>query len=206
MAWDAHFVTWFGEEVIVFGASFFGSRFDSVGSPGELVFGDEVEELFVESGSFSGEGGLDGGGVVAHGVEAAFEAEGSEVHIVFMGCFLHDQPDEVVADGVHAEFFFYHRGGFAAQGVGSHARFDFAQAQFDVPSRAVEFGEHFEGVFFGVEEGGDEGDFPGAKTGLFYRLCFYWIHPVGQQLKVKIDFINDAWLSVEFISGKPKWR
>ena len=58
MAWDAHFVTWFGEEVIVFGASLFSSRFDSVGSPGELVFGDELEELVVESDSFSGGGGL----------------------------------------------------------------------------------------------------------------------------------------------------
>ena len=33
VAWGAHFVAWLGEEVIVFGASFFGSRFDSVGVP-----------------------------------------------------------------------------------------------------------------------------------------------------------------------------
>ena len=43
VAWDAHFGTWFGEEAIVFGASLFSSRFDSVGSPRELVFGDELE-------------------------------------------------------------------------------------------------------------------------------------------------------------------
>ena len=70
MLWDAHLVAGLGEEVIVLGASLFSSRFDSVGSPGELVFGDELDELVVESNSFSGGG-------VADGIKTAFEAEGS---------------------------------------------------------------------------------------------------------------------------------
>ena len=107
MVWDAHLVAGLGEEVIVFGASLFGSRFDSVGSPWELVFGDELEELVVESDSFSGGGGLSGGGVLADGVEAAFEAEGSEVYVVLVGCFLHDEQIRI-----RTHYYTYHIGIF----------------------------------------------------------------------------------------------
>ena len=109
--------------------------------------------------------------------------------MVPLGAFLHDAAEEVVGDGVEAEFFFDHGGALAAEDFGSEGGFDLpvrrlrrlrsalcrkalshhalAEAQFDSPAGAVEVGEHFGGVFLGVEEGGGEGDFAGAKAGFF---------------------------------------
>ena len=161
----------FGHQGEVLRATFSHSRFGAVGAVRVGVFGDEGEHLVIEVFTCSASRGVDSVCEVSHGVECAFVAELAQFHVVPLGAFLHDAAREVVRDCVHADFFFYHPGAFAAQDVRSHADFDVAEALLDSPSLEVEFGEDFARVFFGVEQGGGQVDVFDSKAGDFHTVA-----------------------------------
>ena len=162
----AHGFAGLGEEVVVFGAAFFGSGFGSVGAFGEFVHGDEVEHFQEEAALFAGgfACGVEDGGPVAEGVEGAFEADAGEWLVVLQGGGLHDVADDIVGDEVHVEFACDHVGGAAAEDFHAEEGFEFAEVQLDGPALVVEFAEGFEGVELGVEEGGGDEAACGAET------------------------------------------
>lgn len=162
----AHGFAGLGEELVVFGAAFFGSGFGSVGALGEFVLGNEVEHFQEEAALLAGgfAGGVEDGGPVAEGVEGAFEADAGEGCVVSQGGGLHDMADDIVGDEVHVEFACDHVGGAAAEDFHAEEGFEFAEVQFDGPALVVEFAEGFEGVELGVEEGGGDEAACGAEA------------------------------------------
>jgi hypothetical protein len=124
----------FGEELVRLGASFSCLRFGAERARWEGVPGDDSQHFVVELAPAAGlaAGGVDRVGEVAHGVQGAFEAQLTKLDMVALRGLLHDEADELAADGIHAQFPFDHRGAFAAKHCGAHGGFDLPVAQFDV--------------------------------------------------------------------------
>lgn len=74
-----------------------------------------------------------GGGVskLANGIQAAFEGEAFEIHIMGQGSFLHDAANEVAGNKVHMEFAFDHVRSQASQDVHIEKSFNFAKMKFN---------------------------------------------------------------------------
>ena len=133
----------FCHETVVFGAAFSDARFGSTRAEGIGVSGDGQEHFIDHGGEGSGFVFGPGGGIgkLAEGVQAAFEGETAEIHIVGEGGFLHDAADEIVGDEVHAQFAFDHVGSQAAQDVHVEGNFEFAEMEFDAPAAKVKVGK-----------------------------------------------------------------
>ena len=133
--------SWFHETIVRFGSAFSSPRFVSVGSIGDSVDGDRVEQVLVED--------LAEGRVVfalesnhwLKGFECldrSLEADRSRFDAVF-GCGLsHDRTDEIVGQDVRPEFLPDKFRCLAAQDVHLQRLFQRPQIKLGVPARAIE--------------------------------------------------------------------
>src|SRR3954454_18941787 len=100
MSWYAHLMARFSKEVVIFGATFFGSRLVASGTVRQLVFSNDFQEGIEEGCLFArfAVSGMNGISKVAQAVEGAFKTEPAQFHAVGDGGMLHEGADEVVGD------------------------------------------------------------------------------------------------------------
>ena len=160
-------MTRFREEMIVFGSSFDGARFGSVGAIREDIAGEGVEQSAIEATTEGGVGGDEGqmGSPLAQGVTGSFEAEAAELGAVEEGRFEHEGADQVVGNEVHVQLAANHVGTETAQHVQVQDGFDVAEAEFDLPAAAIEFGEGVGRKALGIEQRGGEEEDAGSEAG-----------------------------------------
>ena len=77
--------------------------------------------------------------------------------------------DDIVGDEVHEEFACDHVGRAVAEYFHAEEGFEFAEVQFDSPALVVEFAKGFDGVEFGVEEGGND-EATGSAEAFSYQM------------------------------------
>ena len=84
MGWDTHLVARFGQQMIVFGAAFFGARFAAKGAQRDLVLSNEKQHSLEQCGllAWLALGGVEDVGKMAHGVQGAFEAEPAQIDLI----------------------------------------------------------------------------------------------------------------------------
>ena len=152
----SHQVARFSEEMIVFGSSFDGARFGSVGAKRKAIRGEGMKQGAKEVTAESDVGGDEGqmGRPLAQGVAGSFEAEAVEISGVEEGGFEHESADEVVSDEVHVEFAANHIGAETPQHVQVQDRFDVPEEELHLPAAAIEFGEGVSGEALGIEQRG----------------------------------------------------
>src|ERR1700730_1097082 len=92
----AHFVPRPGEQLVIFGASLFGTRFTSIGAPGQKIEGDGEQQLSNEMGLFSrfAVARVDGICEVMQAIERAFEGETIQRGVMGDGGGLHERTDQ----------------------------------------------------------------------------------------------------------------
>lgn len=97
-------VSGFGEEGEGFGSSFDGAGLDAVGSEGEAIAGEVIEEGAIKLELFLGFEGEEGGSPLSEGTEGSFEAELREVEVMGERGMEEECAEEVVGDEVEEEF------------------------------------------------------------------------------------------------------
>jgi len=106
----------------------------------------------------------EGGAVVAHGIDAAFEAQALQGRVMTAGALEHEGANEIVANQVHEELLLHHGRALAAQVFHLEDRFEVAKEEFHAPALQEELGDFGGGIFFRVQQRGDQDQFAGAKT------------------------------------------
>ena len=159
------FASWFGQQGIWFRPSLDGARLSSSGSFGEKIERDDFEESVAEFLGFAlGSGARHGGVKGSRGVEGSLEADAMAWHAVAGGRLGFEAADEVVGDQIGEEFLARHGRGAAPKLFHRHGGLQVAESKFNVPTHAVEFGDAFEGIDDGIEQGGGDPKGFGAKS------------------------------------------
>jgi len=127
------------------------------------VVEEKTEEAFGE-GRRRGEGG-EGRGPLAEGDKRSFEAEAVEGNLIKKCRLKHGGANKIVSDEVHGEFAINHGRGAASEDVHSHGSLDVPEKEFGEPALKVELGKGGRGEGLGVEEGGDDRNGTGSRTG-----------------------------------------
>ena len=142
MGWDAHLMSGFCEEIIVFWAALFSAWFVTIGAVGNMIGDDDFEHRVEEGGLLAGFSlrGVNRVGKVTQSVEGSFEAQAAKLHAMEEGGALHERADEVVGNNMEQKFFLDHRWCQAAQDIEGECDFDFSEMKLHAPALQVKRG------------------------------------------------------------------
>ena len=159
-------VSWLGQALVVFGASFDGPWFGAVGPIGKAVSGETfeqgIEKLSPPSRADAG-AGHDGRPLPDPG-DGSLEGDTLERSIVSRGGFKHERSNEVVRNLIHGQLFVNHLGSLAAKNVHAEGGLDVAQEEFGQPASPVEFDKGVLGKCPRIEQCGDNGNGLGSES------------------------------------------
>jgi len=154
------------EQLMRFGASFLGSGFSSPGALRVGHSGNGFQQFIPPLRQFSWLVRVERGArqPLAQHVERALETDPPELTPVCDGAMQNEQPYGVVGTGMHEDFLLDHGGGFAAQHIHLHRRFDVAKKQLDAPAAVIQLGDLLDAILFGIDQRGGDPDTLGAKA------------------------------------------
>ena len=143
----AHFFAGFCHQAVVFRTAFFDARFRSSWAKRGKILCDALQHFIYHGGDrfwFA----LQTTYCMcelAHGIQAAFEGNALQIHIVGERRLLHYASDEVIGNKVHPEFAFDHVGGAASQDIHLELGLDLTKVEFDAPAPSVKSRKIFGG-------------------------------------------------------------
>ena len=148
MGRDAHLMSGFCQEMIVFWTPFFGAWFVTIGAVGNMIGGDNFEHRVEQGGLLAGFSlrGVNRVGKVTQSVEGSFEAQAAKLHAMEDGGALHEGADEVVGNNVKQKFFVDHRWCQAAQDIEDECDFDLPEMEFHAPAFQVKRSDGLGGI------------------------------------------------------------
>ena len=159
-------MSWFGEELVVFRSSFFGSGFGSLGTLWDRIASHEgehsVNELLLSAGRFRC--GMDRLGELADGIEGAFEADSLKGDIMEVGALLHESTHHVVGDEVDEQFLLDEVRALTTQDVETKMGLYLVEVEFNVPALGIECANGVGRVGLCVSERGGEDDLLGSEA------------------------------------------
>jgi len=161
----------FVQPLVWFRSALDGSRFGAVGALRHQIGGEGTEQIVPARGNGSLVGEAEQTGPLLECVDGAFEGELVDRAVMLPGGVEHDAANQVVGDGLHADFLLHQVGRFAAQDVEAEGRFDISEVKFYLPTPGVQFHDRFVGVLFGVEQGGGQNHFFSSKPGFAHAVA-----------------------------------
>ena len=137
-----HGMTRFSQEVVVFWAALFYSRFAAIGAERNLVGGNSKQEGIEELALaiWLGVSGVNRVGKVMKTVESSLEGDPFQRDVINEGGALHQCPDKVISHQVHEQLFAYHGWRQTTQHVHAKEGFNLAKMEFHSPTPEVEPG------------------------------------------------------------------